>query len=303
MKSRTILILILIYFPNIGFNQQYQELVIENANWLIAYFDDKVGIDPFGFKINGDTIVNNITYKKVYKLDLFPNEMNGPYSIENKYLYSLIREDVQSRKVYTMPFELYGGQTCAINEEILLYDFSKEIGDTLNECINIQEAENPIIIESIDTINIWGSDRRRMINTMGEGDQLIEGIGYKDGLYIEGRFYWQTLNWGRYLYGYCIGTDEECGLLTSIKRMENKTIKIYPNPVNDQLRIEIEGTEDQGEIQEIRIRNMIGQELFRRNDIQSKEYKVRLTDRERGILIIEIELRGGERIIKKIMKR
>ena len=52
--------------------------------------------------------------------------------------------------------------------------------------------------------------------------RIIEGFGYESyGPFISG---------GEYLVDYCLGTDADCGFLTSNKNIYSESIKLYPNP-------------------------------------------------------------------------
>ena len=304
MRLLTIGLLVMLCLHQKGHSQEYQKLVIENANWQMSFHIEGF-IDPFGYRISGDTVIENHEYKKVYRLDLYPNELLGPYTIEDKRLFGVIREDTTEKRIYSIIFEESYQVLCEIGEEILLYDFSIMVNDTLTNCLDGSSEIHAHVIDSIDYQEIWGENRKRFLSsTTRVTTPLIEGIGYEDGLYVRTiPINTSTLIWGIDLIDYCVGTEEECGLISTDieEKQEQATINIYPNPIRSQLRIEI-GEDTQNEVQRIQLRNTIGQVIFSQNGMKRREYEIWLPDNVKGLLIIEVELKGGEKLVEKIMK-
>ena len=102
--------------------------------------------------IDGDTIIGGLTYKKIYD------------KVGEQYQYAL-RE--KGKKIYIV----YPHHETAS----LLYDFSKNAGDVINE------LAYPLIVASVDTIDIDGVKFRRMrvqdANIPVEDNFWIEGVG------------------------------------------------------------------------------------------------------------------------------
>lgn len=131
----------LLFFVNLcstALSQEYIPLIDEGKTWtvgshgmgLICDFSD----NPEMYFFMGDTTFNSVTYKKVYAYNSTSIGGNGnnppfcpPFMIDNQYhpteIY--IREDAANQRVY----RYYPGNT--IPEE-LLFDFSLNIGDSLN---------------------------------------------------------------------------------------------------------------------------------------------------------------------------
>ena len=93
--------------------------------------------------IDGDTIIGGLTYKKIYD------------KIGGQYQYALREE---GKKIYIV-YPHY--ETAS-----LLYDFSKNVGDVINE------LAHPLIVASVDTIDIDGVKFRRM--RVQDADQPVE---------------------------------------------------------------------------------------------------------------------------------
>jgi hypothetical protein len=133
-----------------------QTLVKENKLWSNTW----IGTDfswPYGvkyesyyIKFQGDTIINDILYKKILRSDdKFQSEW---------YVYGAIRED-SAKKIFTYNTNLHPG-------EVLLYDFGLEIGDSILidswyvpvtkvEYTKLQNFNDSIKQIELDGIFIW----------------------------------------------------------------------------------------------------------------------------------------------------
>jgi hypothetical protein len=192
-----------------------------------------------------------LTYKKIYRRHLelsgtttqFPN-VYPPYKTGSASLFSLIREDTLERKVYYLPIQ-DTSYACQKTEH-LLYDFSLQVGDTLNDCVLsrvyqpewVGGTQQVPVIDSIGYIDRDGVNYR-VFYTTGFGYfiglhfigqvMLLEGFGY----YVHG-----LLNFGpdaiQALVGYCEGTFAECGIVSAISGANDlpKEFKLYPNPAD-----------------------------------------------------------------------
>ena len=164
------------------------------------------------YKFQGDTVINSYQYKKLFfTLDTL---------LMNWSLTGAIREVGQ--KVYYNNFN---------NADYLLYDFAANVGDTIEPisfCLS-----NYLIADSVDTVIVNGSPRRRLIfNFMPclYTEEWIEGMGSTHGivnrLIVYGDLpadygtellcFWQndTINWINQSYNDCyvtfgIGIDEQ----------------------------------------------------------------------------------------------
>ena len=121
----------------------YRPLIEEGKVWTYHYhgFDGReFNVDRI---IDGDTIIGGLTYKKIYD------------KVGGQYQYALCEK---GKKIYIVyPHH----ETVS-----LLYDFSKNAGDVINE------LAYPLIVASVDTIDIDGVKFRRM--RVQDADKPVE---------------------------------------------------------------------------------------------------------------------------------
>jgi hypothetical protein len=208
----------------------YKLLALEGAHWWVELNDDNFPLEPpdhYQYVVRGDSVLNEITYKKVYYRDLTDQ---NPHLIEYEILSRLVRDDTLNKKVYAIYLD-FPQWNCPENEDILLYDYDLNVGDSMNTCLT--NWTGPNIIQSIGYEFIYGEERK-VINS---GENGIEGIGSNYGV-----FEWgfgskeRGLNdrgWGFSLFDYCLGTDEECGCqwVDIEERKETPAFRVYPNPI------------------------------------------------------------------------
>lgn len=236
-----IITILIIGCSQVVHTQDYKPLAIDGATWIIGYAPEIwEDTDLYAYHIEGDSTLNNVNYKKVYRYDLADDIVN-PYIILSKEFFALIREINADRKVFVHTgagaFIEFDTELCVdtwtTQEELLLIDFDKNIGDTITDCI----------VDSLDHVTIeleqyemrYGTDRQ--VWTTGIGLELIEGIGYEDGLFVKATSI-EHAGWGHTLFDYCQGTLEACGLITADRDMYmDESIEIFPNPASDILYI------------------------------------------------------------------
>ena len=122
--------------------QDYIPLVQEQATWIMHHYGE-VFQHLYGYRIEGDTLIDNVAYKKVYRLSFHhsppPNIYLGPpYKKSGQILFGAIREDLTERKVYARLFEQTDLESRCTDPgaEKLWHDFSLTFGDTLPSCIS-----------------------------------------------------------------------------------------------------------------------------------------------------------------------
>lgn len=139
--------------------QKYVSFPTENAEWNVRYISiwktPPIDTTLLKYSLQGDTIINSIIYKEV-SLNI------GTDSIPIYKGVGGLRE--QNKKIYYCG-ESYNNYRFDFNEQ-LLYDFTKQVGDTV--WMNPFEYYN---IQTIDSIKIGNEYRKRYNNG------IIEGIG------------------------------------------------------------------------------------------------------------------------------
>lgn len=189
--------------------QKYDPFPTENAQWNVFYAskweDSPNDTILFQYSLQGDTTINNTTYRKVCR-----NIGTIAQSIY-KGIGGLREQD---KKIYYYGLSYAERFGILFNHEVLLYDFTKNIGDTV--WLNKEWETNKIlwkksyIITKIDSINI-GNEYRKRYNGC-----IIEGIGdVMDGLL------------GRITpHPTCIGCSQEWHFICFRQKGE----RVYKNP-------------------------------------------------------------------------
>ena len=119
----------------------YQTMVVEGYSWNVVssycpIFPDVTTYNTRKQKIEGDSIINGISYKKLWEY--------FDANLDKCYLLALIREDIEEQKIF------------AYNKvaEVLLYDLGVEVGDTVKVWNYLSALENFDSIEDFDSINV-----------------------------------------------------------------------------------------------------------------------------------------------------
>ncbi len=148
-------------------------------NYFLPDSNSYFSVSPYKFWFQGDTIIYNKKYKKVF-------QQNGDSIADfNKATYyAAVREDTLNEKIY-----------CIQNDdgiERLISDFSLNVGDTVS-VYSFWPFGSPrlvtVKIKSIDSILIYDKYRKRLNideaqGCLGEGESWIEGIGSTLGLFF-----------------------------------------------------------------------------------------------------------------------
>jgi hypothetical protein len=295
MKIRILILAISCLFLTQINGQEYNPIAVEGAHWIVS-LDDINTIEPvdglWEYYSSGDTTIDNFIYKKIFKRDLVITQTGPPFqAIEPYQLFGLLRDDTSNKKVFAIQiFENYN--TCPLNEEYLLFDFSLNIGDTAVLCILPDYYD--FIIQDIYVSNVLDFTTR-----IFEGPEMFyEGMGSNYGLFEEMFAPFKKSN--RYIYStfldyYC--RESPCDLLVStMNKPESKLIEIYPNPTSHTVFIKSNSLE---KIRSISIFNTLGQRVIKNSN---SENQIDISTLNNGIYIIEVELNGEilrQRIIKE----
>lgn len=193
---------------------QYVPLVNStNKTWL-AVGKCTLGFHHFScgeyYRMYGDTVFDGYVYKKVF--------LQGW-----SYFYALL--ETQDRKVYGRDLQF---NSTGLGR--LIYDFSVNEGDTLND----------VLVLNVDTVLLQDSTLRRKI-FLSDGDVWIEGIGsIKYALFrnmcvcdIEGAMCWVKED-STLIYS---DNNSYCAILAVDDQLDNSTISVYPNPIIDDIHV------------------------------------------------------------------
>lgn len=263
-----------------------QSLVKEGHQWnvLLSTFWSPL-VSTSILQIQGDTIVNDTLYHKMYRVE---------YSTgSNLELVSFgIREDTLG-KVYT---RRYGA-----NVEEILYDFSLELNDTFHLAGSVQ-----FDVYNVDSITINSGERRKRIQlkagNYGFGPTWVEGIGavYSGPFWIDNFLFSDAstsllcfYDDGELLYPESPMTCFEQSTV-SAHNILPADISIYPNPMSDVLHITHEATP----LRSISILNSIGVKVYESSYVQELD----VSALNMGTYILLLEDDSGNVYSKKIVK-
>ncbi|MBK9735619.1 MAG: T9SS type A sorting domain-containing protein [Saprospiraceae bacterium] len=256
--------------------------------------------------VEGDTIINNINYKKIIN---YGDICNYPY-------YTFAREDTIKKQV----FYYYSDTT-----EIMIYDFSLTVGDTIKSVFQYYQFN--MVIDSIITklpeyspcslppeiyietpkifylshINcpdckqvIWVEGIGNISNPFycyipwtagGLGDALIchfDEKGFQD-----------------YHYVYCEEPEPCKGPIVATEELENEIqLQFYPNPIHETTFLEI--IDIKKNIISIDLYNSAGMLMIKKNEIFSQN--INLSEFNPGLIYVVLRTKKGEVIIRKLIK-
>lgn len=228
-------------------SQTYTPMVKEGATWINYFIDEFPQTLYTAYKIEGDTTINSIEYKKLYFYDLAPNQTD-PFIVVFKRIWGLLREDIEAKRVYSLPIaqslysppwgkfkyeSCFGFDVLDLKYEVLLYDFNQTIGDTIDNChLDDMEMDKTIVNDYVDFR--FGADRRVIVNE--SNIELIEGIGYSNGFLVEAS---TVTIAGREigLYDYCDNQNISCALTTNVQEQNKVDFTVFPNPASNEIRV------------------------------------------------------------------
>jgi Secretion system C-terminal sorting domain len=314
MKKQLLLILVLSAFDSKAQMNEYFPIPDTSIYWRETASDTWCSgcccsaasfVDRYQLFLNGDTLIESTTYKKIYKTGSGTDYFYGPYGggtgecpegcelavpryYYNEYMGAL-RQDTANRKVYFFP--IYEAQ------DTLLYDFDLNLGDALP--ISYTNSGN-VFVSSIDSILISNQYHRRFFLTGNESDGLsiIEGIGSTTGLlsYIGTPLSFSYRLECVQLNGQWTSISNEpdssyyCQLISGIKENEvTSKISVFPNPFHITTTLEIDATFQQAEI---KIFNLIG-ELVKEQILFENTIVFNREDLCNGIYFFQVQNKNG----------
>jgi hypothetical protein len=279
---------------------QYKPMPMQNAEWI-----NYGGINLFGcpqctfvqykYYTDGDTLINTQLYVKIKKTES-PN-LND---VSTYPTYTgAIRQDTLNKKIYVI---LSDSTT-----ERILYDFSLQVGDTINSVLHDLAANcfgfNTEIITSIDSIQVNGN-YHRVFHFQGSctgpnGGSYIEGIGSDFGLLFPNRMdetesHLSCLKVNNQTY--YPNSSGPCELVVSITSLEeNNEFTIFPNPVTETITITLPTESDNHKA--CSLLDASGREITTLKLIEN-ETKVDVSELYPGIYFVKI----GDRVEKLVVE-
>lgn len=187
--NKTIVTIFIIFYFKISLSQEYKYIPFPDSGTIwseVYYFPEPRWPDTMRkppsyerFTVNGeDTIINDIIYKKLF---MFYDSV----FIKNKATFiGGIRED-ENKRVYfksdSFLHEFKPMNWMYDYNEIILYDFSLDVGDTIKN-INCMPEDDVLVISKIDSVLIDNRYRKMFHFNPMPWIKWIEGIGNLNGL-------------------------------------------------------------------------------------------------------------------------
>ena len=225
--------------------QNYVPMLQEDNEWYtldaqVCSSQPLRGYNTLVHRLSEDTLIDGVRYTKV---------MQTVNDVGTSTLAALLREE--DGKVW----EKYG------STEVLLYDFTANLGDSL-----VCGYGDYFVVDSISIEQIGGVDRKKFwfgleYDFTGEPyamETWIEGIGSDLGLLFCGSYYFC----GGYYRALCFHQNGElvwqnpeydACLITDVEEIHDNELTVYPNPAKNLVRI------NGVEAAEVQVYNALGQ--------------------------------------------
>lgn len=299
---KKIFLILSILFTLNSFSQTYYPFPDSVGIWRqSSSYTLSPGIQPNALFLDGDTIINNKSYNKLFR-------SHNTYNIDtnNSLYYGAIRE--VNKKIYFHPNSIFNlifvYPFCNVapidfNDEFLLYDYDVTIGDTV---FYPTFDSTYIVITSIDSILIQNQFRKQYNYTpsssqlcnYGSNNSYVEGIGdINSGLII----HWIFSNWIEESLN-CFEDDEvfysnvtDCATVGIEEEKTELEVKTYPNPVSEKLFIEFSDV-NQNEPIEISFFDISGKKVYSSSLNQSESIDV--SNFKKGLYLLKIQTTNGQ---------
>ena len=298
MKKQTFITLLYLFsLLNLVKAQSYYPLPTQNALWTVYEWDEYGGgYDDKIYTVNGDTLINALTYTKIFKLNDYPTIYDTI-----KTLHCLMRQDSLAKKIWFIRY--YLGETT----EKLGFNLSVAIGDTVSlpafdygnvgDSIFILGTKNP------DLVDILPNGKRTYFGFSSElfpGRTLgfIEGITCMSNTFPDRFYYWDPFHQS---YTPCVYQNNayiwpassfpidttHCGFnLVQIKDLNSTSIRIYPNPANNYCVLELPESIRNFELNLI---DLFGKSLLALKPSASEYVNLDVSNYPSGIYILQLK--------------
>lgn len=261
---------------------QYRKMPLDTNHYWQQLYSSNVSPNPYScylkLKVLKDSVVNGKTYQFIKSL----NNLCSPYYGSS----GLVRQDTVLKRIIQL----------INNQEKILYNFNKNIGDT---ALLTAFGGTPLIYTLQSKDSLLSNDglyhKRYKFYPNGFGFvTVIEGIGSTDGLLSP----WVPFETGYLLE--CVARSHpsfttiysSSGLGTScpidvglpLYREIKKTLSIFPNPSSSVINISI------GNIiaESLEIKNTLGQTILRVNNVNQEITKVNISDFVQGVYFVKV---------------
>lgn len=286
-KMKKVIAFIFLAFSFVNTNAQYPPFINEGSTWHTLVYG--WGVQEYYHHINGDSLINNQTYKKLN----VRQSINGP-----DFFTSLIRENTDEQRVY-----VYYGLT-----ESLLYDFSLQVGDTVT--VSALGYPTLITITSVESVMVNGMPRKKLNFEDGWNSAYwIEGMGSNYGPMDAA--IGSVADYSPTLTCYYQGNDlawsnplnvEACSAELAIGELAVVQMEVMPNPFYNEVSIQTTGVATDRNF-EIRLCDAEGRLIHSEKRIFLDRTKLNLVDLAPGLYVLTLSLNGEVQASKSLIKK
>ncbi len=294
LKSRGILLLLCcIIFTTIKLSAQtYFPLPTQNAYWTVYEWDEnRLVYDDIVYTVDGDTLLNNLQYTKVYKLNDHPTIFDTI-----RTLHCFMRQDNEAKKIWFIRH--YLGETT----EKLGYDLSVNIGDTVSlPAFDYGNVGDSIYIRfecGYVTLNNGETRQQYCFGGSTHPIQFIEGVTGYNNTFPDRYSFWdpfhQTVSVCVEVEDYTIWTngvdtnEVACGFkLVSITNPIYSQVEIFPNPANNYCLLDLPLIINDTEVTLI---DVLGKPVYNIHVGATKQINIDLTRIPAGIYLIRVKI-------------
>lgn len=248
LRSTPIPSLFLLMLISVSLSGQVNSYFENNPKWKVqsqcAIPYPCIETKTYMHYIQGDTVLDGIEYMK---LNTF-GEASLLY-MDNGQIGNCFGSEIFYGPSYLIRSEnrrMYMRESYSVDEEILLYDFNLEVGDTLPDTYTNSFGEH-IIVTGIDSIEVNDGFFQRFELLNGNAGFLIEGIGSPTGLFSPMGVVFEC-GYGLICYSqndiayYDSNTGLGCELTVSVTDNNAKpNITISPHPLTEKSTLKLDG--------------------------------------------------------------
>lgn len=254
--------------------------------------------ESFNYYSSGDTVINLLTYKKIYKKGrgIFNWYAPPPVGCSGTYNYidtlpSFFLRSAGKQMFVSFPLS---------SSEQLLYDFNLSVGDTLP--LSFNNFFSGVTVYAIDSVYTPYGYLQRFALSGGSGSQyLIEGIGHSRGLIeplqtiLEGGFLLTCFSLNDTSYFPSIGAT--CNLAIGIESIDKSiSLSVSPNPFSNLLSF----TSESNEVLEVNLYDIASRRLI--NQKFTHSISLNTEQLATGIYLYEIRSKDGSFSKGKVLK-
>ncbi len=271
--KRTLLTVLLFTIIHFSYSQDYIPMLQEGNSWNVVTYDGFTGnAYTHTFQVNGEEIINDITY----------------YNIDGGYCK--FREE--NGKVY--------GYEPGDGQEYLIYDFSLEIGEVVDLTYNGNDCRliHDTYVESMTVVNksiqfIAGQDRR-VLEFEDSGisiDTWIEGVGSLFGFHPNGNGFDSNSELTCFTHQGIINyfnDYNEC-IILGVEDFELSEVVLHPNPVTNTSTLQLP---QEGSIDLVKVYDMTGR-LVKEISTDSDHVTIHGSEYTSGLYFYQLFSQGG----------